>query len=229
LLLVCLRWCRFDGTKPWSLGVFLTCQVRMEQLACGNATGGGSGANSSGKAAFVGSSEHADCAGTGAGGSGRLPTQKQHHKQHEQQQQHVPTLTAQLVDFGFVSTSATLAVREAGGARRCEKSWEHAMVSVVRTRARACVCVWGGGGVQIGVQWARWMRTAPAPSAAINTPAVVRCAHTHTGGRTQVRYRASWGWPNYLDVSGVGWDPGMFEKWAADGQLHLTATVRVLG
>jgi hypothetical protein len=46
----------------------------------------------------------------------------------QQQQQQ---LVMQLVDFGFVSTSATIAVREAGAGsnKRLEKSWEHAVVS----------------------------------------------------------------------------------------------------
>jgi hypothetical protein len=45
----------------------------------------------------------------------------------------------------------------------------------------------------------------------------------------QVRYRASWGWPNYLDVQATGWDEAAFERWVIDGQMHLQANVRLLG
>jgi hypothetical protein len=45
----------------------------------------------------------------------------------------------------------------------------------------------------------------------------------------QVRYRASWGWPNYLDAQAVGWDESLFGRWLIEGQLHLNARVRVLG
>ncbi|KAF6250523.1 hypothetical protein COO60DRAFT_1705774 [Scenedesmus sp. NREL 46B-D3] len=38
-----------------------------------------------------------------------------------------------------------------------------------------------------------------------------------------VRYRASWGWPNYLDVQATGWDEDGFERWVIDGQMHLQA------
>lgn len=44
----------------------------------------------------------------------------------------------------------------------------------------------------------------------------------------QVRYRASWGWPNFLDVQAAGWDEAAFERWVVDGQMHLTANVRML-
>lgn len=52
---------------------------------------------------------------------------------------------------------------------------------------------------------------------------------TLCAGYAQVRYRASWGWPNYLDAQAVGWDEGLFGRWLIDGQLHLSARVRVLG
>ena len=52
--------------------------------------------------------------------------------------------------------------------------------------------------------------------------------HTHIHP-TQVRYRASWGWPNYLDAQAVGWDEALFSRWLIDGQLHISTRVRVLG
>jgi hypothetical protein len=32
-----------------------------------------------------------------------------------------------------------------------------------------------------------------------------------------------------MDVQCVGWDESNFDRWLIDGQLHLNATVRVLG
>lgn len=142
-------YCRFDVTKPWSLGVFLTCQVRLEQpanrqqqqqhtvsLAASTATVIGAGAAAVGDAATAGSqrlsgSGSSSTSGLPARGSsdgGNKDTGSGSSSPTPQQQQQ---LVMQLVDFGFVSTSATIAVREAGSQtnKRMEKSWEHAVVS----------------------------------------------------------------------------------------------------
>jgi len=145
--------CRFDVSKPWSLGVFLTCQVRLEQPAHSSraehrsqqslspvagaagvatpteAAGAGAAAgdvtrrfsSSSGSSGYFGNTG-SDGAGKGAGKSGAAAAAGGIGQQHQ--------LVMQLFDFGFVSTSATIAVREAGAAnKRTEKSWEHAVVS----------------------------------------------------------------------------------------------------
>lgn len=145
---------RFDVSKPWSLGVFLTCQVRLEQPAHSSradrsqqslspvagaagvgtpteAAGAGAAAgdvarrfsSSSASSGYFGSTG-SDGAGKGAGKSGAAAAAGGIGQQQQQQ------LVMQLFDFGFVSTNATIAVREAGAAnKRTEKSWEHAVVS----------------------------------------------------------------------------------------------------
>ncbi|KAF6261544.1 hypothetical protein COO60DRAFT_1699744 [Scenedesmus sp. NREL 46B-D3] len=164
----------FDGAKPWALGVFLTCQVRVEVPGKQAADAAGAAAASAAAAGAAGETAGSrtaagDAAGTGSCGSssaGKAPAAQQ------AQAQAASPLLMQLVDFGFVSTAATISVREVGGRdKRCEKSWEHATV----------------------------------------------------------RYRASWGWPNYLDVQATGWDEAAFERWVIDGQMHLQANVRLLG
>lgn len=146
--MLCCSGDRFDGSKPWSLGVFLTCQVRMEHPAttasllssCTSGSPGGGGGSdgknhhhqqqqSSAMAAVAGGSNDSD------GGGSKLAAAVQLAQQQQQQ----PSM--HLVDFGFVSTSATIAVREAGSSRRCEKSWEHAVVGVAAAAAGCCCCL----------------------------------------------------------------------------------------
>jgi hypothetical protein len=140
---------RFDVTKPWSLGVFLTCQVRLEQPATTNrqqqqqqsvltasavlpvaATAAAAvfaegGDVSSQRLGISGSSSGLPANGSSDDRSKGTGTNSPPPQQQEQQQQ----LAMQLVDFGFVSTSASIAVREAGVSnKRLEKSWEHAVV-----------------------------------------------------------------------------------------------------
>uniref|UniRef100_A0A383VWS6 BTB domain-containing protein n=1 Tax=Tetradesmus obliquus TaxID=3088 RepID=A0A383VWS6_TETOB len=162
----------FDGGKPWALGVFLTCQVRVEVPARQPAP---EAAAAGAAAAAAGSSAAGEGSGSGCVGSKAAVVQQQQQQQQQasaQVAQPGSPLLMQLVDFGFVSTAATISVREVGGKdKRCEKSWEHATV----------------------------------------------------------RYRASWGWPNYLDVQATGWDEAAFERWVIDGQMHLQANVRLLG
>jgi len=143
----------FDCSKPWALGVFLTCQVRAEvpsrgeQLSAGPAyteTGSGSGSSSSSSSMF--GSSTGGCVAPGGAGAGQVAFSaaggsagsKAQDGQavnvgssHHHQLQQPPPLGMQLVDFGFVSTAASISVRECGGSKdkRCEKSWEHAVVS----------------------------------------------------------------------------------------------------
>jgi len=44
-----------------------------------------------------------------------------------------------------------------------------------------------------------------------------------------VRYRASWGWPNFCSVEVLGWDPAAFDNFVVDGKLLFSAFVKVLG
>jgi hypothetical protein len=139
----------FDGSKPWALGVFLTCQVRVEvpnkqpaEVSSGAAAAAGAGnaAAGGGEGAGSGSAAGAEAAGRGGCG-GSSSSSKVPGMQQQQVAQAAPSspLLMQLVDFGFVSTAATISVREVGGKdKRCEKSWEHATVRG------------GGAAVQIG-------------------------------------------------------------------------------
>lgn len=131
---------RFDVSKPWSLGVFLTCQVRLEQpdnrkqqlqppptgtaVAPAVVQAIASPTGVSGDTAAAGASRRLSNGSSGSSGLAASGTTDSSSKAAQQQQQ----LVMQLVDFGFVSTSATIAVREAGGSKRMEKSWEHAVV-----------------------------------------------------------------------------------------------------
>lgn len=64
--------------------------------------------------------------GSGSSEGGLKGVARSSSPQPQQQQQQ---LVMQLVDFGLVSTSATIGVREAGSSnKRLEKSWEHAVV-----------------------------------------------------------------------------------------------------
>jgi hypothetical protein len=135
---------RFDVSKPWSLGVFLTCQVRLEQpdsrkqqqqpltgtaaapaqaAASLTAVGGDTIAAGTSRRLSSGSNGSSGLAAIGTSDSSSSSSSSSRVAQQQQQ------LVMELVDFGFVSTSATIAVREAGGSKRMEKSWEHAVVS----------------------------------------------------------------------------------------------------
>jgi hypothetical protein len=118
----------FDGSKPWALGVFLTCQVRVEvpnkqaaeAAAAAGATAGAAAPCTAGESAGSGAA-----AGAGCSSGSKAPAVQQ----QQVQEQPPSPLLMQLVDFGFVSTAATISVREVGGKdKRCEKSWEHATV-----------------------------------------------------------------------------------------------------
>jgi hypothetical protein len=118
----------FDGSKPWALGVFLTCQVRVEvpnkqaaEAAAAAVTAGATGACAAGEVSGGGAAAGAGCS-SGSKAPAVQPPQ-------QQVAQSSSPLLMQLVDFGFVSTAATISVREVGGKdKRCEKSWEHATV-----------------------------------------------------------------------------------------------------
>ena len=159
--------CRFDVSKPWSLGVFLTCQVRLEQpdskkqqqqpltgtaAAAAPAPAAAAAAIIAQAAAAVtavggdtvaaGATRRLSSGSNGSSGLVAGGTSDSNSRVVQQQQQ----LVMQLVDFGFVSTSATIAVREAGGSKRMEKSWEHAVVG-------------GGGHVPMAAQGLVVMRS----------------------------------------------------------------------
>eukprot|EP00775_Hariotina_reticulata_P008260 gene8260-8448_t len=132
----------FDCSKPWALGVFLTCQVRTEvpsraeHLSAGPAYADtGSGSGSGGSAAGGGAAAGGAGAGQATDSMGSTASKCQDGpagdvgSHHHHQLQQPPPLGMQVVDFGFVSTAASISVREAGGSKdkRCEKSWEHAV------------------------------------------------------------------------------------------------------
>jgi hypothetical protein len=196
----------------------------------------------------------------GVGGSSGLPgsgssevglvkgSTRSSSPQPQQQQQQ---LVMQLVDFGFVSTSATIGVRESGSSnKRLEKSWEHAVVSgPVQTlqglgaRGGAFMskcrlgCVDQAQSCHAKGHYGRLLQlTQGAVTAECVLLTLLYCPalpHDYCPcpmcTALQVRYRASWGWPNYLDAQALGWDDGLFGRWLIDGQLHLSARMRVLG
>lgn len=103
--------------------VLANLQVRVEvparQPAPEAAAAGAAAAAASGSAAGEGS-------GSGCVGSKSAVVQQQQQQASAQVAQPGSPLLMQLVDFGFVSTAATISV--GGKDRRCEKSWEHATV-----------------------------------------------------------------------------------------------------
>lgn len=201
----------FDGSKPWALGVFLTCQVRSEAMSeTGGAQAGGAssstGSSSTGTKAVVNKVVGAAGSDVGTGNPISLGGSDSAGAGSDESTDHVQGARRSSLGVG-INTSTTSSTQQ----QLQQQQQQHQPLQFPALHQ-----------VDFG-----FVSTAATISAREGGSKDKRWEKSWE--HAVVRHRASWGWPNYLDVLCNGWNDAHFDRWVTDGQLQLQCTVRVLG